>query len=68
MAGTSNSKKTDVVVAPLVAIKTDDGRRVYMYRGAPVGDGFDSDDVKRLKEMDLIGELTEDVVPGVGAA
>jgi hypothetical protein len=62
-----SKKKQMVVTSSLVAIKTDDGRRVYLYRGAEVGEGFDKEDVKRLEDMNLVGEAAEDVVPGVGA-
>ena len=63
-----SKKKALVVTAALVAVKTDDGRRIYLYRGAEVGEGFNKDDVARLKDLKMVSEdPAEDVVPGVGA-
>jgi hypothetical protein len=62
------SKSEQVVLAPLVSIKAANGdSRVYLYRGASV-EGFDSDDVKRLVDLGLVGDASddEDIVPGVG--
>jgi hypothetical protein len=60
----AESKKSQVVTGPLVALKGPDGRNSYLYRGAVV-DGFNADDVKRLVELGLVGDA-EGVVPGTG--
>lgn len=58
-------KKSKVVTAPLVLAARPDGTRAYLYRGA-VLEGLDSGEVKRLEELGMVGDVSEDIVVGVG--
>ena len=45
------------VTAPLVILKVKDGTRRHLYAGTPVPDDADTDHVKHLKELGMIGQV-----------
>lgn len=57
MAG--NSKKSYVVVAPLVITKKEDGQDLYLYEGAVLPDFVKDDEAKRLLDEKYVLEASE---------
>lgn len=55
MADSKASSKSLVVTAPLVRVVDEGGRFQYLYRGASL-DGVPAAEVKRLQELDMVGE------------
>lgn len=53
----AESKKQQVVTAPLVIAKRADGSDVYIYQGAPLPDGLADGEEKRLS--DFLGSATD---------
>jgi hypothetical protein len=45
------AKKTQIVSAPLVIAKREDGSDVYVYRGSPLPEGLADGEEKRLEEF-----------------
>lgn len=67
MAVPKSDKKSLVVVGALAVVRESDGKVKYLYRGADVPDNLPTDEVERLVELGLIGEASNDVIPGVAA-
>ena len=45
------AKKAQIVTAPLVIARREDGSDVYVYRGSPLPEGLAKDEDKRLEEF-----------------
>lgn len=50
------AEKKYIVTAPLVVLKVAGGSRVHLYEGAPVPAEADSQHVKQLVELKMLGE------------
>jgi hypothetical protein len=48
-----------VVTGAAVVLATEDGSERYLYRGAPVGDGFTKDSIKLAKSLGLIESVKD---------
>ena len=67
MAVSKSEKKSLVVTGALAVVKEADGRVKYLYRGASVPESLSTEEVERLTDLGLVGEASDDVVPGVAA-
>lgn len=54
-----------IVSGPVAVIPTKDGSERYMYRGAPIGDGFTAEGIKHALSVGLIAPV-EDAAPAEG--